>query len=123
MKTADLLNPTNMNSEEEADQEYFGMGSLITWVEGALAVQQLSRSSTVELDKNLLMLLKTLVLFRAVMVDMPLQHCMDIGHSAFGVQIGVAVPRIQEWGPESVFQLLGYHIPKLGAGEDSPAAS
>ena len=41
---------------------------------------------------------------RAVLVDTPLQSCLDIGDCAFGVADGCGCPPLQEGGLEAVFQ-------------------
>ena len=60
----DLFNPINAHSEEEADPEDFGLGSLITGVEVTGAVKQLCNGSALGVDEIRLELLKALDVVR-----------------------------------------------------------
>ena len=69
------------------------------------------------------------VCYGAVMVDIPLQHCVDIGDCAFGVAERCGGSPFQEGRPEGLFQPPGDHTPQQpwegqlqGAGEESPAS-
>ena len=66
---------------------------------------------------------------RAVMVDTPLHHCVDIGDCVFGVAGGCGYPHFQEGGPGGCSNYRGDQtsVPPRegllqGAGEESAAA-
>ena len=119
----DLINPTNMHSEEEAISKDFKLSSVIIGVEVSGSLK--CSGSTMGVDE----LLKAVDVTGLFMVDTSLQHCVDIGDLAFGVADRCGSYPFQEGGPVGVFQLPGITLLSLpgkvlqGVGEESPAAS
>ncbi|KAI3356703.1 hypothetical protein L3Q82_003389 [Scortum barcoo] len=124
----DLLNPTDLPSNEEAEAGDSEVDSSITQAEVTEVVRASSSGGKAPgVDEIRPEYLKSLDVVGLSLADTPLQHCMEVGDSASGVPNWGGGPSFwAKGGPESVFQPQGITLLSLpgkvsrqGTGEEN----